>query len=696
MIRGSVESQPDCIMLMQSPADILRIVLGRLCTPDLKLFAMTCQRIWLLARAELDRRLRFFPVHHQIHLNEQQQYALYQAVTARRNMLLQGAAGTGKSLVLRTIRHKLVYEKGARVFVVAPTGIAALNVGGMTLHEYLGIGGVLPSRDELLEMKRANRANVKRAKHTDAVILDEMSMVSAKLFGVFKMAMEIFRDDARPFGGVQVIFMGDLAQLRPVPDENKSIESSQYCIEHSQWRSVFGEPTDRRNVCLTQPMRQDLDTEFLELLNIMRGCCTPPEWAVRLMMTRSVEVLKLTKERLGPAMHLMPLRDQVNAYNKAQLDKLSTNKSCQYPTVCVFPRPARAEINFFLLMGLLFVQYHQQIDQEVYQFLTARHLLTKAGLLELREGARVILTKNFAAHRLCNGNTGYVRHMLDLKSDAAELFHLLEGDRKQSQILRKNKDVRRVRLLCDCYTELCLNCVPQRRNKASTTAPPPPPPTPHFRICQKQEPEAIHSCEAHISNPQSERSGVLPLVEFEGQPDTWYLMMPQTQSFYKPGPIVVEGQHVPGAWLDEAEHVWKAIRSVRYAAVLGMPLELCYSATMHKIQGLTLDKVSMSLNECWDPSQVYTALSRVRRLCDLAITSMPQWGRLYGQRSLASRAVVNRFLATVEASNVDAILREQRKREKRREESANKRARIEAPPAPNVQIPKYEDDWMQP
>ena len=698
-----ISSQYTGIFFMWLHGDVQRMILEYLSTPDLKLISLSCKMIWLKARGVLDIRLKKFPVHNEIHLNDKQQYVLRMAVRNFCNLCIQGAAGTGKSLLLRTIYHQLTFKAGKRVYVIAPTGIAALNVGGMTIHEFLGIGAQLPTRDELLDMVIHNRNNVKRVRLTDVIILDEMSMVSAQMFGLLKMALELFRGNEMPCGGVQMIFMGDLAQLSPVPDEHKTWDSSAYCIEHKQWNSVFGPAHGPRVVCLTQAMRQDSDMEFLALLNHLRTGKDPGPHIKELLYDRHIQNLRKRGETIGSAMHLMPLREQVSAYNKAQLEQLSSHKSCLFPTICVWPRVAQAHLNMFMMQGIVYVQYHQQLDQEIYDFLEKRKLLSRIPV-ELREGARVLLTKNFAAHRLSNGNTGIIKRMLDLKDDALEIFYLLEGNRQASSSLKGHRKVERVQLLCDNFTELCMNCNPPRRRGNLPSDPMVPIPAgqgPVFRICQKDDMESTHSCASHISNPLSGRAGVLPLVEFDSQPNIWYLVMPQTQSYYRPGPVIVEGPHTPGAWLDDTDGLWKAIRSTKYASVLNMPLELCYSATMHRIQGLTLSRVSMSLSECWDPSQVYTALSRVRRLRDVCITSMPNWFKLYGDTaSTARRQFINCFLTTVEAKvlqKVDEALDKKKKRTRVEEalaEEAKKPKPVERPPVP-VALNKDVSRWME-
>lgn len=126
----------------------------------------------------------------------------------RGNLFVTGRAGTGKSTLLRCVRDMV---KG-NVVVVAPTGLAAINVGGQTIHSFFR----LPPRLLRPEDVRANR-NAGLFRKLDVLIVDEVSMVRADLMAAIDRALRLNRGRPNePFGGVCVVLFGDLHQLPPV------------------------------------------------------------------------------------------------------------------------------------------------------------------------------------------------------------------------------------------------------------------------------------------------------------------------------------------------------------------------------------------------------------------------------------------------------------------------------------------------
>ena len=128
--------------------------------------------------------------------------------------------GTGKSVLLREIiaalRRKYVREPD-RVAVTASTGLAACNIGGVTLHSFSGIGlGKEPAEDLVKKIRRNQKAK-QRWMRTKVLIMDEVSMVDGDLFDKLEQIARTIRNNGRPFGGIQLVITGDFFQLPPVP-----------------------------------------------------------------------------------------------------------------------------------------------------------------------------------------------------------------------------------------------------------------------------------------------------------------------------------------------------------------------------------------------------------------------------------------------------------------------------------------------
>jgi hypothetical protein len=199
-----------------------------------------------------------------------------------RTIFLTGKAGTGKTTLLR----KIVQTTQKNTVIVAPTGIAALNAGGVTIHSFfqLPFGAFIPTihsptsdsyvkHENKTTLKRHFKMNKRRIaiiRNLELLIIDEVSMLRADLLDAIDFMLKFVRRNNEPFGGIQVLFIGDLLQLPPVVKNDEwSILSSYYngiYFFNSQILSAFPPLV----IELTTIFRQK-DDEFIELLNNLRN-----------------------------------------------------------------------------------------------------------------------------------------------------------------------------------------------------------------------------------------------------------------------------------------------------------------------------------------------------------------------------------------------------------------------------------------
>ncbi|MCC6723772.1 MAG: AAA family ATPase, partial [Saprospiraceae bacterium] len=148
--------------------------------------------------------------------NPQLELAFDYVRNTNKNIFLTGKAGTGKT----TFLHQLKTEGHKRMVIVAPTGVAAINAGGMTIHSFfqLPFGLHLPgaSRSEANQQRRFSGQKISLMRSLDLLVIDEISLVRADLLDAIDEVLRRYRDHARPFGGVQLLMIGDLHQLPPV------------------------------------------------------------------------------------------------------------------------------------------------------------------------------------------------------------------------------------------------------------------------------------------------------------------------------------------------------------------------------------------------------------------------------------------------------------------------------------------------
>ncbi|WP_421784720.1 ATP-dependent DNA helicase [Hyphobacterium sp.] len=188
------------------------------------------------------------------------QSALDLLQTGRAHIFLTGRAGTGKTTLLR----RFLERAGPRAAVVAPTGVAAMNAGGQTIHSFFRFP---PRLIEPQDVKRLRHARV--LKEIETLVIDEISMVRADMMAAIDRSLRLHRDSAEPFGGVRMVVVGDLAQLPPVVDG----QIAQYLDEVYGGPFFFNAPGFREagflRVELDTVFRQS-DPDFIDMLAAVR------------------------------------------------------------------------------------------------------------------------------------------------------------------------------------------------------------------------------------------------------------------------------------------------------------------------------------------------------------------------------------------------------------------------------------------
>lgn len=177
------------------------------------------------------------------------------------HLFITGRAGTGKSTLLQVFRN----TTKKRVVVLAPTGVAALNVRGQTIHSFFGFP---PRIIHPKEIER--RKNFRLYQNIDMIIIDEISMVRADLLDNINLFLKKNRQNNQPFGGVQMIFFGDLFQLPPVVSTlpERTYFSTYYTSPYFFSANAFHE-IELKMVELTHVYRQE-ERSFIQLLDNIR------------------------------------------------------------------------------------------------------------------------------------------------------------------------------------------------------------------------------------------------------------------------------------------------------------------------------------------------------------------------------------------------------------------------------------------
>lgn len=304
----------------------------------------------------------------------------YSCIERGENTLVLGSAGTGKSTFLKWVRKKIGSNK--KHVVLAPTGMAALQVGGQTIHSFFGFKAQLMQDDTAWHRPR----NRKIYEALELIILDEISMVRADIFeSIDKFLRRYGPQKGEPFGGVQILALGDVFQLPPVVrrDERDYFQDTfgtAFFWGANAWREGGFQVVE-----FTEIFRQN-DAPFIELLNRVR------------YGERSGGLLDALNTRLGQgdtegAVILAARNATVDTINAEEMEKL----------------PADEHIYDAKTTG--------KVEESVF---------TSPSHLSLKKGARVMFTRNDALGRWVNGSLGKViscdEKTVKVKTDEGRLY----------------------------------------------------------------------------------------------------------------------------------------------------------------------------------------------------------------------------------------------------------------------------------
>lgn len=502
-------------------------------------------------------------------LSAEQRRVVDLVVKDRKNVFYTGSAGCGKSTILKAFVRELK-AKGLRVQIVAPTNLAALNVGGQTTWAFAGwTPDSMKKPLDKLKQAAHGRDVWKRFDSTDVLVVDEISMVENLLFERLNEIIKAATGESgggRPFGGKQVVVTGDFCQLAPVKPfihcigcgwelihtetqgelmhhcENKDCRYDMW-PDADKWafRSQAWQDCNFEHVNLSEIHRQN-DRKFISILQKIRrdGIIVPNHAKILLNHTSETE----------NAIKIFSLRRDVDRINSENVARLPSG-----------PR------KYHCLDDFNWKQHHRD-DQSLEKY-------TKPGLgdprtlyqlkdhrydayTELKEGMRVVLQSNLRPQSgLVNGAQGTII--------AFESFDL-------NRLPRKAKD--------------------QDDKEGALRGP-------HANYAQ-------HQIKTFAND---NRRQPWPIVLFDnGLKETIYADCAYSELGNEEVVGVNEQLEPDPSLLSRTQ----------------IPLIAGYAITVHKSQGMTLDRVIVNLRDAFEPSQIYVALSRARSLKGLSVVGLPQ------------------------------------------------------------------------
>ena len=256
------------------------------------------------------------------------QQLIFDKYINKENIFITGPGGTGKThLIKEIVNHATKTDQKFRVCALTGCAAILLMCGASTLHAFAGIGLAIGSIDEIVEKVLKNRHKRPNWNKIDLLIVDEVSMLSLKIFKILDLiAKKIKKKPHLPFGGIQIIFSGDFYQLPPVGDEDDP-ESLQFCFETPLWNETF--PQETNQIPLTIIHRQR-DPKYIKILNNIRVGKITNSTIVTL-----TECTKKTYIEEDKPTILVPRRRDADKINYNELNKLDENTEKIYRTSVV-------------------------------------------------------------------------------------------------------------------------------------------------------------------------------------------------------------------------------------------------------------------------------------------------------------------------------------------------------------------------
>lgn len=522
------------------------------------------------------------------------------AELARRgnNIFYTGSAGTGKSLLLKKLIKNLKEQHSPdAIGVTASTGLAAYNIGGMTINSFTGIGLGKGKPEEMVRNIKRNKKIRDRWDRLKVLIIDEISMIDGQLLDKLDAVAKRLRDASKPFGGIQVIFCGDFYQLPPVSKNSNSI----FAFESKFWKENI-----HVQVVLKKVFRQEGDKQFLQMLQEVRDGEVSESTAKKF---RTLSRPLLSKDNLIPT-KLFPTRKEVDIANNNMLKGLKGGA-----------------ITFTAVDGGA-LAHTQQGQKMLESFLAPKNITLKAG-------AQVMMIKNLD-ETLVNGSLGTVVGFLN-----SDTYHNYTSLCQELDSAEQEEDsygmMRILEEPNDCLTDSIFDFLGEVKT----------------RIQEKIACESNELADKKIDCNTAESDSIEHGVEFT---DVSIQEIPQpgesNPSVYETSTLSIEvnsleKKDVRLECIERKEQLLKALKenespgnllplvcfrlsngSSRTILVeketfnieddfhnpivsrVQLPLMLAWALSIHKSQGQTLKFVSVDLKKIFENGQAYVALSR--------------------------------------------------------------------------------------
>jgi ATP-dependent DNA helicase PIF1 len=330
-------------------------------------------------------------------LSETQQ-EIFDYYKSGQNVFVTGPGGCGKSYLLKHIIRD-AYEQNKKISICAMTGCAAilLGCGAKTVHSWAGIGIAKGEDDVIITRIMTNKYKKQSWKSTQILILDEVSMMSKRMFELLDQIGKRVRNSSKPFGGIQLVFSGDFYQLPPVNKHIRNVDETSFCFESPLWSETFD-----AQVLLDEVFRQT-DKTYINVLHQIRTGKLYKE-DVLLLRTRLIKNLGINDKNIihngVKPVKLLPTKSKAQQINNFEITNIQNDeirlvyKTKYEPSEEIIAHPSYKRPTT------------KQLEMEE-TFIVGNSLFDKE--LTLKKGAQVMCIANIDLESgICNGSTGII------------------------------------------------------------------------------------------------------------------------------------------------------------------------------------------------------------------------------------------------------------------------------------------------
>jgi ATP-dependent DNA helicase PIF1 len=334
------------------------------------------------------------------------------------NLFITGPGGSGKSFLIKNIvKHAETNKKNIKICALTGCAAILLECKATTLHMFSGIGFANKKNEEIIEeLFTTKRYKLKNWKNLEILIIDEVSMMSLKIFLLLDTIAKKFYKKTSPFGGLQVIFTGDFYQLSPVSNIFLEKEDAMFCFEHELWNQLFSK---ENQIVLKTIFRQKDETLLKILKYIRKGQITPSTiTALEKRMFNTTELDLIKKDKILTI--LSPIKRDVEHINLKEYLKL--DKSIEEHTYTINyidlyikydedtgeDAGEDADVDKKTNLLALLLKSNEQLKKD-YDFLASNILAEKC--LKLKVGTHVMCIANINLSgelQIANGSQGIV------------------------------------------------------------------------------------------------------------------------------------------------------------------------------------------------------------------------------------------------------------------------------------------------